>query len=81
MTNLPFDKGMIIRTVILFAAWFNQFLVLKGYSPLPFDDAGIEMGVSVLITFIASVVTWWKNNDVTRKAKLNTKFLEDKGLK
>lgn len=81
MTNLPFDKGMIIRTAVLFAAWLNQFLVVSGYSPLPFDDAGIEMGVSALITFIASVVAWWKNNDVKYKARRNTRFLEEKGLK
>jgi SPP1 family holin len=81
MTNLPFDKGMIIRTVILFAAWFNQYLVVQGYNPLPFDDAGIEMGVSTLFTFGASVWTWWKNNDVTRKARQAAVLAEQKGLK
>lgn len=68
---------MVIRTVILFAAWANQLLIVNGYSPLPFDDAGIEQGVSAGITFVASVWSWWSNNNVTRKARL----AEKKGLK
>lgn len=80
-TNLPFDKGMIVRTVILFLAWLNQYLQIKGYNTLPFNDAEVEMGVSAAITFFASMWTWWKNNDVRYKARVNTKFLKDKGLK
>ncbi|MEI4768149.1 phage holin [Psychrobacillus sp. FJAT-51614] len=77
----PFDKMMIIRTAILLIAWFNQFLVLKGYSPLPFTDSELELGVTAIITFLASIWAWWKNNDVRYKARRNTQYLKDKGLK
>lgn len=81
MTNLPFDKGMIIRTIILALAWLNQFLVMNGHSPLPFDNAQTEMGVTSFVTFCASIWNWWKNNDVTRKARLASELAKREGLK
>lgn len=80
-TKLPFDKGMIVRTVILFLAWLNQFLVINEYSPLPFDNEQVELGVSAIITFLASVWAWWKNNNVRYKTRRNEQYLKDKGLK
>lgn len=80
-SNVPFDKMMIVRTVILVLAWLNQWLVINGYSPLPFSNEEIEMGVSTLITFVVSVWTWWKNNAVTRKARQAEKLAERNGLK
>jgi len=77
----PFDKIMIVRTVVLFLALINQYLVLNGYSPLPIDDAELEMTVTALLTFGASLWAWWKNNDVRYKARRNTQYLKDKGLK
>lgn len=80
-SNVPLDKMMIVRTVILVLAWLNQWLVINGYSPLPFSNEEIEMGVSTLITFVVSVWTWWKNNAVTRKARQAEKLAERNGLK
>lgn len=80
-SQAPFDKLMIIRTVVLFLAWINQYLVMKGYSPLPFSDAETEVAATALITFLASLWAWWKNNDVRFKARRNTQYLKDKGLK
>lgn len=85
MTNnqntAPFDKMMIIRTVILFSTWLNQFLVMKGYSTLPFNNEELEVGVTFALAFFASIWAWWKNNDVRFKARRNTQYLKDKGLK
>lgn len=80
-SNIPFNKGMIVRTVILFLAWLNQFLVVNGYSPFPFDDAQVEMGVSLFITFVVSIWTWWKNNALTRNARKAEELAKQKGLK
>lgn len=80
-TTLPFDKFMIIRTIILVLAWLNQFLVLKGHGPIPFDDAQIEVGVSTFVTFVMSMWTWWKNNAITRNARKAELLAEQKGLK
>ena len=77
----PFDKMMIVRTIVLFFAWINQYLVMKGNSPLPFTPEEYQVGATALITFIASMWAWWKNNDVRYKARRNTQYLKDKGLK
>ena len=77
----PFNKMMIVRTVVLFLAWINQYLVMKGTSPLPFNDTDYEVAATALITFVASMWAWWKNNDVRFKARRNTQYLKDKGLK
>lgn len=77
----PIDKGMIVRTVVLFLALVNQFLVLSGFSPLPFENAEVEHGVTGALTAAASIWTWWKNNDVTRKARKNEEYLKRQGLK
>lgn len=77
----PFDKIMIVRTAVLFLAWINQYLVMKGNSPLPFTDEEFELGISALITFMASLWAWWKNNDIRYKTRRNTQYLKDKGLK
>lgn len=56
----------IIRTVILFIALLNQILSITGHAVLPFSDAEIEQGVSMLITAIAAIWAWWKNNSFTQ---------------
>lgn len=69
MNTLPVDKAMVIRTLLFLLAWLNQFLVVNGYSPLPFDNEQAEVIISSVITFALSLWTWWKNNDITRKAR------------
>lgn len=84
MTNLnpvPVDKGAVIRTVVLIVALVNQLLVSAGYSPLPFDDAGVELFVSSTFTVAISLITWWKNNNLTRKARQRDKLAAQRGLK
>lgn len=78
--NLPIQRMTIIRTLLLLIAWLNQFLSMKGYSPLPFNDLELEAGVSMLVTFIVSIWTWWKNNDITKKARARTDYLKGKGM-
>lgn len=84
MTNqsnkAPFNKGMIARAIVLFIALINQFLVLNGYSPIPFLDQDVEFAVTSTLTIVASVWAWWKNNDVRYKARRNTEYLKNKGL-
>lgn len=84
MANLnpvPVDKGAIVRTTVLIVALINQFLVNAGYSPLPFDDAGVEIAVTTTLTITASVWAWWKNNSITRKARQADKLAAERGLK
>ena len=62
------DNGTIIRTVLLVIALLNQGLVAFGYSPLPFDDAQLELFISTLLTAAAAIAAWWKNNSFTKPA-------------
>ncbi|KZN99343.1 phage holin [Pseudobacillus badius] len=75
------DNGTIVRTVVLFVALVNQLLAACGYSPLPFDDQQVEKFVSSLITIAASIWAWWKNNNITRKARRNEEMLKREGSK
>lgn len=65
------DKGTIIRTILLAIALVNQSLVLAGYSPIPFAEAQLEAFLSGSFTAVMTVLAWWKNNDITRKARGN----------
>lgn len=62
------ETGTIIRTVVLVIALINMALTAFGKNPLPFSDDEVYSGVSALITVIASLVAWWKNNSFTTHA-------------
>lgn len=69
----PIKKATILRTTFLAVALLNQALVSFGKSPLPFDEANVELLLSLVLTGVASGLAWWKNNDFTKKARANTK--------
>lgn len=58
----------LIRTVVLVLALVNNGLAMAGKSPLPIEDAQIELILSEIITVCASLWNWWKNNSFTRAA-------------
>jgi len=70
-------KGTIARTICLVIALANQLLAIFGKSPLPIDDATVELLVSTIATLIFSIIAWWKNNDFTHNARLAGKYLRD----
>lgn len=74
------DKGTIIRTVLLFLALLNQFLVMFGKSPLPIDSELIEQFLSGLFTIITTLIAWFKNNYVTKTGHKQKEILLEKGL-
>lgn len=75
------DTGTIVRTTVLLFALLNQVLAAYGQSPLPFTEAEVEQGVSAIITVIASIWAWWKNNYVSQKGKRQEVTLRKAGLK
>lgn len=81
LNPLPVDKGAVIRTTILAVALINQLLVSAGYSPLPIDDANIELWLSTGFTAVAALITWWKDQNITRKARQAAKIAKQRGLK
>lgn len=69
----PINKSTVIRTLFLFLALVNQILVSFGVSPLPIDEPNTELVISTTWTGIAALMTWWKNNDITKKARTENK--------
>lgn len=71
------NKMAVIRTIVLVFALINQSLVLAGYSPLPFDDAQVENGVTIAFSIGASLLAWWKNNSFTKNAQKADEYLKE----
>ncbi|MCY1094003.1 MULTISPECIES: phage holin [Bacillus] len=82
-----FDKGTVIRTVLLLIALINQFLVMFGKTPLPLDEESVNnladvlyVAVSTLFTTFMTLVAWFKNNYVTSKGQKQKEVLKQRGL-
>ncbi|MEC1437436.1 phage holin [Bacillus sonorensis] len=82
-----FDKGTVVRTVLLFIALVNQTLIMFGKAALPIDEDQVNtladalyLTGSTAFTIITSVIAWYKNNYVTGKGKLQKEVLKNKGL-
>lgn len=65
-------KSTIIRTVILVLALINQILTTTGHPIIPVG----EEEISVIITVLASLWAWWKNNSFTPEAQEADCYLE-----
>ena len=79
--GLEITKGTIIRTICLIVALANQVLAAFGKSPLPIEDATVELLVSTIVTIVLALISWWKNNDFTLNARRAGKYLRDlKGI-
>ncbi len=65
---MKIQAGTIARTIVLLVALTNQILVSTGKSPLPFEDESITECVTLIFTFSASMIAWWKNNSFTKEA-------------
>lgn len=82
-----FDKGTVIRTVLLFMALINQTLILFGKPILPISEDQVTslaetlyLAFSMVFTLVTTLVAWFKNNYVTEKGKLQKEVLQQKGL-
>ncbi|APT45952.1 phage holin [Bacillus safensis] len=82
-----FDKGTVIRTVLLFMALINQALIMFGKPVLPIDEDQVTsladtlyLAGSMIFTMVTTLVAWFKNNYVTDKGKLQKEVLKQKGL-
>ena len=62
------SKGTITRTACLILAIINSGLAIFGKSPLPIENETVTEVISFIFTTIASLVAWWKDNDITQKA-------------
>lgn len=73
------EKGRGIVRLLLFAIPLaNAALSMAGISPLPFDEAELETIISMVVAFIFGIVSWWKNNNMTKDAQLKKDATDDK---
>ncbi|MGM0964747.1 MAG: phage holin [Bacillota bacterium] len=82
-----FDKGTVIRTVLLFMALINQTLIMFGKPVLPISEDQVTsladtlyLAFSMIFTIVTTLMAWFKNNYVTEKGKLQKEILQQKGL-
>ncbi|WP_226570260.1 phage holin [Bacillus stratosphericus] len=82
-----FDKGTVIRTVLLFIALINQALIMFGKPVLPISEEQVNtltetlyLAFSMVFTLVTTLVAWFKNNYVTPKGQKQKEVLKQKGL-
>ncbi|MDI6562340.1 phage holin [Bacillus altitudinis] len=82
-----FDKGTVIRTVLLLIAFINQTLVMFGQTALPISEEQVQtageslyVAGSTIFTMVTAIIAWFKNNYVTEKGKKQKEILKQKGL-
>ena len=70
-------KEAIIRLVVLLVLLLNNALLLIGKNPLPWSEEEIYLGVSTVATFVVTLWTYWKNNNITKEAQVSQAYLKD----
>jgi len=63
------SAGTVARFVLLALALVNQTLTMTGRSPIPVDEEGVQQFISLAFMGVTSLWAYWKNNDVTKKAR------------
>ncbi|CAN2253005.1 phage PBSX; holin [Bacillus subtilis] len=82
-----YDKGTVIRTVLLLVALINQTMMMLGKSPLDIQEEQVNQladalysAGSVIFTIGTTLAAWFKNNYVTEKGKKQRDLLKEKNL-
>lgn len=82
-----FDKGTVIRTVLLLIALINQTMLMLGKSPLDIQEEQVNQladalysAGSIVFTIGTTLAAWFKNNYVTEKGKKQRDLLRDNNL-
>lgn len=82
-----YDKGTVIRTVLLLIALINQTMLMFGKSPLDITDAQVNQladalytAGSVILTIGTTLAAWFKNNYVTTKGHKQKVILKQNNL-
>ena len=75
MKNLSIST--IARTGVLIFALINQVLTILGYNPPPWSDEQAYEGFTLLLTTVAALWSWWKNNSFTAEAIEADKIMKE----
>lgn len=82
MTVAKNNMAMAITRIIVTAILFiNAMLTMAGKNPIPLDETAVGVVVSGLLSGVAILWSWWKNNNITKNAlkAQETKELLDAG--
>ena len=74
MGNLKVSKETLVRTIVLIIALINSILTMCNVNPLPFSDEQVYEGVSAVISVVATIWAWWKNNSFTKEAVIADEY-------
>lgn len=74
MGNLKVSKETLVRTIVLIIALVNSLLTMCNVNPLPFSDEQVYKGVSAVISVVATIWAWWKNNSFTKEAVIADEY-------
>lgn len=74
MSDLKISKETLIRTIVLAIALLNSVLTMCNVNPLPFSDEQVYEGVSAVISVVATIWAWWKNNSFTKEAVIADEY-------
>lgn len=82
-----YDKGTVIRTVLLLIALINQTMLMFGKSPLEITDVQVNQladalytAGSIAFTIGTTLAAWFKNNYVTPKGHKQKAVLKQNNL-
>ncbi|ASB54512.1 phage holin [Bacillus velezensis] len=82
-----FDKGTVVRTVLLLIALINQTMLMFGKTPLGITEGQVNQladalytAGSLIFTIGTTVAAWFKNNYVTEKGHKQRAILKQHNL-
>ncbi|MEC2221459.1 phage holin [Bacillus subtilis] len=82
-----YDKGTVIRSVLLLIALINQTMMMFGKSPLDITEDQVNQladalytAGSVIFTIGTTLAAWFKNNYVTTKGHKQKLVLKQNNL-
>lgn len=71
------DTNLIIRIVVSVIAFANLIASQFGFNPLKLSEQEIYTAVSAIVTLVAWVWGFWKNNNFTKEAKEGQRVIDD----
>ena len=60
----------IVRLIVALVPVINIVLVSFEKSPLPFTSDEVNAGLSAVVSVLAIIWAWWKNNNMTDAAQM-----------
>ena len=76
MNTQKISTGTIARTIVLVLALLNQVLTMIGLNPLPYSEGELYEGITTILTALASLWTWWKNQSFTNEAIIADNYMK-----